>query len=84
MRELPVWNAAQDNLYKGDWLIHAAGTKAVIYPATKAAVYRSADDSVIILFNGLVKRSFALRPDVACFDYRNMSNGQQLLRSLKP
>src|SRR5258707_4209071 len=29
----------------------------------KASVYRSADGKQIILFNGLLKRSFALQPD---------------------
>jgi len=81
LQQLPLWDGAGDTLFKGDWLVHSAG----VYPTgTKAGIYRAAGDSVIVLSNGLVKRAFALHPDIACFDYRNMSNGQQLLRSVKP
>lgn len=59
-----------------DWLVH---------PTTaKARIYKSADEKDIILDNGLLKRSFRLRPNVACIDYQNLSNGQQLLRAIKP
>jgi hypothetical protein len=30
-----------------------------------------------------VKRSFRITPNVACIDYKNMTNGQQLLRAVK-
>jgi len=73
---LPLWTSSLDQPYQDDWLVHP--------PDTKAAVYRTADSKQIILFNGLVRRSFSLLPDAVCFDYRNMSNGQQLLRSIKP
>src|SRR5690349_5699964 len=73
--DLPIWTSALDQPYQGDWLVQSADTKA--------AVYRTADSKQIILFNGLVRRSFSLLPDAVCFDYRNMSNGQQLLRSVK-
>jgi hypothetical protein len=32
----------------------------------------------------LVKRSFVIAPNVACFDYTNLNNGQQLIRSIEP
>jgi hypothetical protein len=34
--------------------------------------------------NGLVKRVFRLKPDLACIEYKNLTNGQQLLRAVKP
>src|SRR5882724_8840631 len=74
--QLPVWDIAKDQPYAGDWLVQAV--------KNKAGVYRSADSKELILWNGLVKRSFSLQPDAVCFDYRNMTNGQQLLRSVKP
>ncbi|HTE30000.1 MAG TPA: hypothetical protein VK666_06485, partial [Chryseolinea sp.] len=47
-------------------------------------VYRSSDNRDIILYNGLLTRKFRITPNVACIDFKNMSNGQQLLRAVKP
>jgi len=84
--DLPIWTPALDQPYQGDWLVQSSDNRTGTgrEGATKAAVYRTADSKQIILFNGLVRRSFSLLPDAVCFDYRNMSNGQQLLRSVKP
>ena len=71
-----IWNASSERLIDVDWLI--APTKQ------KATVFKSGDGKQIILFNGLVKRSFRITPNVACIDYKNMSSGQQLLRAVKP
>jgi hypothetical protein len=38
----------------------------------------------IVLQNGLVRRTFREKPNLACTDYSNLSNGQQLLRAVKP
>jgi hypothetical protein len=73
---LPVYNSATEKNYVGDWLIKR--------PASTAAVYKSSDGKDLVLYNGLVKRTFRLQPNVACIDYKNMSNGQQLLRAVKP
>ncbi|QEC68627.1 alpha-galactosidase [Panacibacter ginsenosidivorans] len=74
-QNFPVFN--KNNLSNPkDWLI----TK----PLEKAAVYRSADSKDIILYNGLLKRSFHISPNVVCTDFTNMGNGQQLLRAVKP
>jgi len=73
---LPVYNNVIEKNYTGDWLVN---------PVTeKAAVYKSLDSKDIILYNGLVKRTFRLQPNVVCIDYKNMSNSQQLLRAIKP
>ena len=50
----------------------------------KAAVYRTADNKNIVLDNGLVKRAFRTQLNLVCIDYKNLSNGQQLLRAIKP
>ncbi|MFT3704528.1 MAG: alpha-galactosidase [Agriterribacter sp.] len=72
---LPVWNPTLDKLATSDWLVK---------PVTqKAGVWKSPDGKNIVLYNGLVKRVFRLSPNVVCFDYKNMSNDQQLLRSVK-
>ncbi len=71
-----IWNNANDKIYDKDWLINPV--------AEKANVYKSEDDKNITLYNGLVKRTFRIQPNVVCVDYKNLSNGQQLLRAIKP
>jgi hypothetical protein len=76
INSLPTWNSLHTKEFNGDWLIK---------PITqKAEIYRSKNGRNIILCNGLVKRIFCIQPNVACIDYTNMSNRQQLLRAIKP
>lgn len=63
-------------LFSGDWLVAPV--------LQKAQVYKSADSKDIILYNGLVKRTFRLSPNMVCTDYKNMITGQQLLRATMP
>jgi hypothetical protein len=71
-----TYTSSIENITDTDWLITPL--------KQKAAIYFSTDKKNIILYNGLIKRVFATRPGFACIDYKNMSNGQQLLRSIKP
>lgn len=74
---LPVWNTEKENQFtQTDWLVKPVNEKAGIYTGNNG--------KNIILYNGLVKREFRITPDVACIDYKNMINGQQLIRSVKP
>ena len=75
-QELPLWDKKFDETVPKDWLVHPI--------TTKANAYYSIDKKNIILYNGLVKRSFRVTPNVACTDFKNMSNGQQLLRAIRP
>ncbi|MEP7109303.1 MAG: alpha-galactosidase [Ferruginibacter sp.] len=75
-QRLPVLTLSQDRKSPSDWLVQPL--------KEKAGIYQSADRKDIILYNGLVKRTFRLSPNVACIDYLNLSNGQQLLRAVKP
>ena len=59
-----------------DWLLKPVTVKAQIIPAN--------NKRDLILNNGLVQRTFRLSPDLACIDYKNLINGQQLLRAVKP
>lgn len=59
---------------KTDWLITPVTEKAKITEKGKD----------VTLSNGLVSRSFRINPNVACYDYVNLTNGQQLLRAVKP
>ncbi|MES2456022.1 MAG: alpha-galactosidase [Bacteroidota bacterium] len=68
--------AQQKTRIKSDWLLQPAGYNA--------QVIKSKDGGEITLENGLVRRTFKLSPNLVCTDYLNLSNGQQLLRSIKP
>lgn len=75
-QDLPVWKDVFDKTVPQDWLIKT--------PEQKAGVYLSADKKDLILYNGLVRRSFRITPNLVCFDFQNMTNGQQLLRAVRP
>jgi hypothetical protein len=75
-QSIPKWDPALEQLNVKDWLIHT--------PVQKAGVYSSQDGKDIILYNGLVKRTFRMSPNLTCFDFKNLSNGQQLLRAVRP
>src|SRR5579871_3895272 len=64
------------NIRNNDWLVTPV--------KEKARIYTDINDQEIILDNGLVRRAFRLQPNMACIDYLNLSNGQQLLRAIKP
>jgi hypothetical protein len=74
--ELPVYKQAHESLQKVDWLIQK--------PSARAEIFRSADGKEIILYNGLVRRSFRIQPNLACIDYKNLITGQQLIRRVAP
>ncbi|SDE58474.1 hypothetical protein SAMN05216464_107262 [Mucilaginibacter pineti] len=59
-----------------DWLINNMGYVA--------SITKSENGKELILSNGLLKRVFRIQPNVACVSYENLSNGQQLLRNVKP
>jgi len=64
------------NHIKQDWLIDNT--------SYKARINISDNSKDIILCNGLVERVFRIEPNVACTGYKNLVNGQQLLRAVKP
>ena len=75
-QQLPLWSNNLDNNTTMDWLVKPV--------TSKATVYKSADGKDLVLYNGLVKRTFRLQPNLVCTAYKNMSNGQQLLRAIMP
>jgi len=74
-QKLPVWHEGLQNNVTNDWLIKPE--------LKKAGIYSTPNGHNIILYNGLVRRSFRITPNVACYDYINLQNGRQLLRSVK-
>ena len=73
---LPLWDKKFDAAVPSDWLVNSVDKKA--------NAFYTVDKKNIILYNGLVKRSFRITPNVACTDFKNMSSGQQLLRAIRP
>jgi hypothetical protein len=57
-----------------DWLITPVSQKASVIERGNS----------IVLNNGLVRRGFVKASNLACVDYTNLTNGQQLLRAIKP
>ena len=66
----------KDRRPNSDWLV-----QAVVH---KATIYETKESNEVVLDNGLVRRVFRLSPNVACIDYTNKINNQQLLRAIKP
>ncbi|MBX3254094.1 MAG: alpha-galactosidase [Chitinophagaceae bacterium] len=75
LQELPVWNNAFEKQPGQDWLVHPV--------TTKAGIWKSNQGKDIVLYNGLVKRVFRITPNVSCYDFKNLGNGQQLIRAVK-
>ena len=67
---------SNNNQQKPDWLIDGS--------RYKANVSISDEGKDLILMNGLVRRTFRLKPNIACTGYENLINDQQLLRAIKP
>lgn len=68
--------ASINSLWKGDWLTSKVDRHV--------SVFTREDQNEIVIYNGLVRRIFRLTPNAVCIDYKNMMNGQQLLRAVSP
>lgn len=65
-----------ESAYPPDWLV-----KPVPYPA---GVYRTATRDEIVLWNGLVSRTFRLEPNAATVELTNLMTGAAITRGVKP
>ena len=74
--QLPILKDNSGLSTDADWLVKNVNVRA--------GVYRSQDSKEIILYNGLLKRSFRINQNAACVDFVNLSNGEQMLRAVKP
>ena len=59
---------------KKDWLIGSVNNTATIF----------SNEKYIVISNGLLQRKFLKGENLACIDFTNLSNGQQLIRSIEP
>ncbi|PZX46022.1 hypothetical protein LV85_04389 [Algoriphagus chordae] len=60
---------------ENDWLLFDKS-----YPAELITT----SENELTISNGLVQRSFYLAPNLVCYDFKNLMNGEQLLRSVLP
>jgi len=61
---------------RSDWLVHP--------PATHAAVAPSPDGREVSLANGLIRRTWRLKPDCATAAFENLTTGVSIIRGVKP
>jgi hypothetical protein len=59
---------------KTDWLIHPQPQKTSV----------QVENNILVIQNGLLRRSFYLGKNIVCFDFLNLTNQQQLIRAVKP
>ena len=59
----------------GDWLVDGKSRPARVVEVSLKEVQ---------LTNGLIRRSFHLSPNLVCYDFANLSTGEQLLRTVMP
>jgi hypothetical protein len=71
-----VWKDSFNEIVPEDWLVKPITTKANVFQKEK--------EGDLVLYNGLVRRSFKVSPNFACYDFQNMATGQQLLRAIRP
>ncbi|WP_080058545.1 alpha-galactosidase [Spirosoma aerolatum] len=73
VQKLPVYQA---KAFTADWLIS---------PVTqKAGVYQANNGKDLVLSNGLLTRRFRITPNLATVDYKNLTTGEQFVRSVRP
>ena len=73
---IPLMPSKGVEISKSDWLLQSKSTVTTLY--------RSSDGKDLIITNGIAQRTFRIEPDIACIGYKNLANGQELLRAIKP
>lgn len=76
-QQLPQWKSGSAIKPATDWLVDNHNFRA--------AAFSNNGGKEIILFNGLVRRSFYMKDGgLACYDLYNPVSGQQLIRAVRP
>ncbi|OOG76863.1 alpha-galactosidase [Algoriphagus sp. A40] len=70
-----LFNSAKAQENAGDWLVDRKSRPAQVVEISP---------NELQLSNGLVRRSFFLAPNLVCYDFVNLSTGEQLLRTAMP
>ena len=59
-----------------DWLVRRSDRKS--------GIFRTEDPRVLVLDNGLLRRSFLVAPNLGCVELKQLQSGAALLRSVRP
>ncbi|MHC4206309.1 MAG: alpha-galactosidase, partial [Planctomycetota bacterium] len=73
---LLIAGVVSGNIVKEDWLV-----RQIKEPVT---IEKSPDGKEIVLSNGLVSRTFRIRPNAATIAYDNLMTGESIIRGVKP
>ena len=76
LEQLPAYPFSEIKAVKGDWLL--GNTDAI----TK--IFKSTNGKDLVITNGLVCRQFRLQPYMACFGFKNLISGKEMIRALEP
>ena len=74
MAGLPEYTASRS--VSKDWLLDASGFRA--------GIYKGKGGKDLIISNGLIERCFRVSPNLGCYSFRNLTNGEEMLRAIKP
>lgn len=75
-RGLPQASPLGESRPADDWLVDGS--------SSKAKVYRGESDRELVLDNGLVRRTFRLRPNAATVGLDHLGTGESFLRGVRP
>ncbi|WP_202552328.1 alpha-galactosidase [Ginsengibacter hankyongi] len=76
LEQLPVYHPDEFKSAGGDWLL--GSTKAVTH------IFKSTNGNDLTITNGLVSRKFRLQPYMACYEFKNLMTGKEMLRAIEP
>lgn len=72
---IPFAKPSTNTAPRGDWLLGEVEAKAKV---------ERLDDHTIVMSNGLVSRTWTVKPNVACIAFDNLVTGESLLRAVSP
>ncbi len=76
VESLPELSGVYENGVEDDWLVENV--------AVKSGVFRRADNSEIVVSNGIISRTIKVSPNAATVSLKNLQTGQEYLRGVKP
>lgn len=76
LADLPTLEGEAARPVKADWLV---------IPSERASgVYRTENPNEIVMTNGLISRTWRIKPNAACVAFDNLMTGASILRGVKP
>ena len=76
LESLPVYPSGEIKVAAGDWLL--GNTNA------STQIFKSSNGKDLVITNGLVCRQFRMQSYMACFGFKNLVTGKEMLRAIEP